>query len=102
MRRIEQLQGLRLMKFDEGYGRSYRGELSQLEAAEILGISERTFRRGRDRFQAEGAEGLNGRRLGRVSARRAGVDEVAALLDLFDTKYRKFTARHFWEMSLSG
>ena len=97
MRRIEQLQGLRLMKFEEVYGRTYRGELSQLEAAEILGMSERTFRRWRDRFQAEGAEGLYDRRLGRVSGRRAGVDEVAALLDLFDTKYRKFTARHFWE-----
>ena len=82
MRRTEQLQGLRLMKFDEVYGRTYRGELSQLEAAEILGMSERTFRRWRDRFEAEGAEGLYDRRLGRVSARRAGVDEVVALLDL--------------------
>ena len=71
MRRTEQLQGLRLMKFDEVYGRTYRGELSQLEAAEILGMSERTFRRWRDRFEAEGAEGLYDRRLGRVSARRA-------------------------------
>jgi len=97
MRRIEQLQGLRLMKFEEVYGRTYRGELSQLEAAEILGMSERTFRRWRDRFQAEGAEGLYDRRLGRVSARRAGVDEVATLLDLFDTKYENFTASHFWE-----
>ena len=43
MRRTEQLQGLRLMKFDEVYGRTYRGELSQLEAAEILGMSECTF-----------------------------------------------------------
>ena len=40
MRRTEQLQGLRLMKFEEVYGRSFRGELSQLEAAEILGMSE--------------------------------------------------------------
>ena len=66
MRRTEQLQGLRLMKFEEIYGRSYRGELSQLEAAEILGVSERTFRRWRDRFEAEGAAGLYDRRLGRV------------------------------------
>ena len=41
MRRTEQLQGLRLMKFEEVYGRSFRGELSQLEASEILGMSER-------------------------------------------------------------
>jgi transposase len=85
------------MKFEEVYGRTYRGELSQLEAAEILGMSERTFRRYRDRFEAEGAAGLYDRRLGRASARRAGVDEVAALLALFDTRYWDFTARHFWE-----
>jgi len=97
MRRTEQLQGLRLMKFEEVYGCSYRGELSQLEAAEILGMSERTFRRYRDRFEAEGAAGLYDRRLGRASARRAGVDEVAALLELFDTRYWDFTAQHFWE-----
>lgn len=97
MRRTEQLQGLRLMKFEDVYGRTYRGELSQSEAAEILGMSERTFRRYRDRFEAEGAEGLYDRRLGRASARRAGVDEVMALLELFDTRYWDFTARHFWE-----
>ena len=97
MRRTEQLQGLRLMKFEEVYGRAYRCELSQQEAVEVLGVSERTFRRWRDRFEAEGAEGLYDRRLGRASARRAGVDEVAALLELFDTRYWDFTARHFWE-----
>ena len=85
MRRTERLQGLRLMKFEEVYGRTCRGGLSQAEAAEILGMSERTFRRWRDRYEATGAEGLFDRRLGTVSARRAPVDEVAALLELFDT-----------------
>jgi transposase len=85
------------MKFEDVYGRTYRGELSQSEAAEILGMSERTFRRYRDRYDAEGADGLYDRRLGRVSARRAGVDEVMAVLELFDTRYWDFTAKHFWE-----
>ena len=75
MRRTEQVQGLRLMKFEEVYARSHRGGLSQAEAAEVLGVSERTFRRWRDRYEAEGADGLYDRRLGRVSARRAPVDE---------------------------
>ena len=44
MRRTEQLQGLRLMKFEDVYGRCYRGDLSQAEASEILGMSERTRR----------------------------------------------------------
>ena len=54
MRRTEQLQGLRLMKFEDVYGRCYRGDLSQAEALEILGMSERTFRRWRERYEAEG------------------------------------------------
>ena len=35
MRRTEQLQGLRLMKFEDVYGRCYRGDLSQAEASEM-------------------------------------------------------------------
>ncbi len=97
MRRTEQLQGLRLMKFEDVYGRCYRGELSQVEASEILGVSERTFRRWRDRWEAEGAEGLYDRRLGRASARRASVDTVAEVLELFETRYWDFTAKHFHE-----
>jgi len=97
MRRTEQAQGLRLMKFEEIHGRTVRGELSQAEAAEVLGMSERTFRRWRDRFEADGAEGLYDRRLGRASARRAPVDEVARVLALFDTRYWDFTAKHFHE-----
>jgi len=97
MRRTEQLQGLRLMKFEDVYGRSYRGELSQQEAAEILGMSERTFRRWCTRYAAAGADGLYDRRLGRASARRGGVDEVMAMLELFETRYFDFTPWHFWE-----
>ena len=97
MRRTEQRQGLGLMTFEEVYGRTHRGVLSQGEAAEVPGVSERTFRRWRDRYEAEGAEGLYDRRLGRVSARRAGVDEVARVLALFDTRYWDFNAKHFHE-----
>ena len=39
-------------------------------------MSERTFRRWRERYEAEGAAGLYDRRLGRVSARRAPVDDA--------------------------
>ena len=97
MRWTERKQGLRLMKFEEVYGCTQGGVLSQCEAAEILGVSERTFRRWRDRYEAEGAQGLYDRRLGRASARRAGVDEVVRLLELFDTRYWDFNARHFHE-----
>lgn len=97
MRRTDVLQGIRQMKFEEVYGRARQRQLSQAEAASILGVSERTFRRWRDRFEAEGAEGLYDRRLGKVSARRVPVDTVLEVLELFDTRYWDFTARHFYE-----
>lgn len=89
------------MKFEEVYERTRRAVLSPAEAAEILGMSERNFRRWRDRFEAEGADGLYDRRLGRVSARRAAVDEVVAVLELFDTRYFDFTAKHFYDKLVS-
>ena len=87
MRRTEVLQGMRIMKFTELLDRTNSRELSQWEAASMLGVSERSFRRWRDRYEAEGAEGLYDRRLGKVSGRRVPVDTVMAMLDLFDTRY---------------
>ena len=45
MRRTELSEGLRRMKFEAVLGRWRRRELDQMEAAEILGMTERTFRR---------------------------------------------------------
>ena len=50
------------MRFADILGRSERSELSQMEAAELLGISERTFRRWRDRHREFGLSGLDDRR----------------------------------------
>jgi hypothetical protein len=58
MRGTEVLQGLRVMKFVEFWGRWRQRRLSQAEAAELLGMNERTFRRWRERYDAEGLEGL--------------------------------------------
>ena len=89
------------MKFEEIYERASARELSQLEAASILGVSERTFRRWRDRFEVEGLEGLYDLRLGRVSPHRVPVDTVMEVLELFDTRYWDFTAKHFHEKLVS-
>ena len=97
MRRTEVLQGIRLMRFEEILERTRSRELSQEEAASALGMSERTFRRWRKRHDADGAEGLYDRRLGKVSSRRVLVDTVMKALELFDTRYFDFTAKHFWD-----
>lgn len=97
MKRTEVLQGIRTMKFEEIYRRTSSRNLSQVEAADILGISERTFRRWRDRYEDEGEQGLYDRRLGRASSRRVPVDTVMEIMELFQTRYHDFTAKHFYE-----
>jgi transposase len=95
MRRTEVLQGLRRMRFEDIYGRWQQRRLSQAEAAEILGMSERTFRRWRDRYDGEGAAGLLDRRLGKASSRRTPVDQIDQVLTLYRERYGGFSARHF-------
>jgi transposase len=58
------------MRFLEVYEGCRARRLSYAEAAESLGVSERTFRRMCGRFEAEGAGGLVDRRVGRASPRR--------------------------------
>ncbi len=81
----------------EAIGRWRSGALSCMEAAEVLGMSERHFRRLRDRYEAEGAEGLIDRRRGRVSGRRVPVDRIEWVLDQFRTRYFDLTVKHFHE-----
>jgi transposase len=77
---------------------SYRaGRLSMMEAAELVGVSERHFRRLRDRYEEEGAEGLIDRRRGRVSGRRIAVDRIEWVVEQYRTRYFDFTAKHFHE-----
>ena len=82
----------------EAVTRYRAGVMGCREAAEFLGMSERHFRRLRDRYEAEGAEGIADQRLGRASARRAPVDEVAWVVEMFRTRHWDFTAKHFHEV----
>src|SRR5271166_905607 len=89
-------EGIRRMRFEDVLGRSERSELSQMEAAELLGISERTFRRWRDRHRESGLAGLEDRRLA-PSLRRAPVAEIERMPGLYRDLYRGFTVQHFHE-----
>jgi len=66
MGRTELLQEIRKMRFEEVYGRWDKGRLTQEEAADVLGVCDRTFRRYIDRYVQGGMEGLNDRRLSDV------------------------------------
>ena len=97
MVRAEVLQGVRQMRFEALLDRHERGELNQQEAAEMLGIGERTFRRWRDRLRDEGTAGLRDRRIGKPSSRRAAVEEIQRMLGLYEERYGGFTVKHFHE-----
>jgi transposase len=97
MNRAALHDGLRRMRFSSILDRQTGGQITQAEAAEMLGIGERTFRRWRDRFDEEGEAGLADRRLGRPSQRRAPAVEIERMLGLFRDKYADFTVKHFHE-----
>ena len=97
MRRSEALQGVRVIKFTSILSRYEAAELNQLEAAELLEIDERTFRRWRQRFEDDGEAGLLDRRLGRASGKRVPVGWEQEVEALYRERYRGFTAKHFHE-----
>ncbi|MBX3334431.1 MAG: ISNCY family transposase [Nitrospira sp.] len=97
MTRANVLQEVRRMRFEELYTRRQRRELTMVDAAEMLGVTERTFRRWSTRYEAEGVEGLEDRRLGRASARAVPVDEVLRMVTLYETQYRGWSVKHFHE-----
>jgi hypothetical protein len=99
MRRTEVLQGIREMRFLEVYDRSRPRQLSYSEAAETLGMSERSFRRLRGRYEAEGEAGLLDCRLGKVSPHRIAADEVDRIVSLYRDRYAGWAVKHFHERS---
>jgi transposase len=95
MKRTELLQEIRKMRFEEAYEGWNKGRLTQAEAAQILGMCERSFRRYLARYEAEGLEGLIDRRLEQVSNRRAPVDEVMALTEQYRRRHLGWNVKHF-------
>jgi len=104
MKRTLWLQETRQMRFEETYGGWRKRRLTQDEAALILGVSSRTFRRYIDRYEESGLDGLADRRLTQVSHRRAPVDEVIALVDLYKSRHQGWNACHFhdWYLKQGG
>ena len=98
MRRTEQAQGLRLMKFEEVYGRT---------RSRLCWARRRRRRSWASRSAPSGAGAIATRRKARRvstiaawAASRRGAPrstKVAQVLALFDTRYWDFTAKHFHE-----
>ena len=82
------LQEVRQLRVEALYERRQQRTLTLAAAAEILGVTERTFRRWRGRYDTEGREGLQDRRIGRSSGRAVPREE---------TRDTGWTVKHFHE-----
>ena len=97
MNRTAWLQDRRMNKFTDVLNRWQSKELSGKEAGELIGMSERQFRRYRERYEEDGLAGLADRRLGKASASRVPVDKIAWMLDQYRSEYRGWNVKHFHE-----
>src|SRR3989442_586169 len=87
----------RMMKVQEVILKAMAGSLKWWEAAEIIGVSDRTMRRWRERYQEHGYDGLYDRRKGRPSPKRVPLKTAEKVLQLYREKYFDFNVRHFHE-----
>jgi len=84
------------MRFERVYTGWIYKKLTQEQAASILGVSDRTFRRYINRYEDDGLDGLYDKRLAQASHRRAPLDEVLDLCNLYQEKYSDFNVKHFY------
>jgi transposase len=99
MKHTRIMEGIMALRFEEIYDRFCKQSLTTSEAAELLGISVRTFLRKRCRYEEEGFAGVFDRRLGRQSHRRALDFEVEEVCRLYRERYRGFSVKHFHEFA---
>ena len=95
MSRTTLLQERRMQTFQNVLGHWQARRLSALEAAEMLGMSERSFRRYRRRYEDDGPDGLFDRRLDKASARRVPADRIEWVLEQYRTRHTGWTVKHF-------
>jgi transposase len=87
----------RMMKLQEVILKAMAGKLTWMAAAEIIGVTDRTMRRWRERWQTDGYSGLWDYRKRRPSPKRVPVDKLEQVLRLYREKYFDFNVQHFHE-----
>jgi len=85
------------MKLQDVLLKAMAKKITWWEAAEIIGVTDRTMRRWRERLEEDGYSGLADRRKGKVSFRRVPLKTCEEVLRLYGEKYFDFSMRHFHE-----
>ncbi len=89
----------RMTDFQSVYTKYQDKGLTCYQAAQLLGYSERHFRRVRDRYKSEGEDiaSIIDKRIGHKPTNKIACDEIAEMLILYREKYYDFNAKHFHE-----
>lgn len=85
------------MKIQEVILKAMAGKLKWWEAAEIIGVTDRTMRRWRAQYEEHGYSGLWDYRKRKPSPKRVPVEALQQVLQLYREKYFDFNVQHFHE-----
>jgi transposase len=95
--RISTAEMERMMKAQEVILKAAAGKLKWWEAAEIMGITDRTMRRWRERLNEHGYSGLWDYRKRSPSPKRVPMQTVEQVLQLYRDTYFDLNVQHFHE-----
>jgi transposase len=87
----------RMMKLQDVLLKAMAKRITWWSAAEIIGVSDRTMRRWRERMEVDGYSGLADRRKGKASDKRVPLATVETVLGLYRETYYDLNMRHFHE-----
>jgi transposase len=87
----------RMMKVQDVLLKAMAKKITWWAAAEIIGVTDRTMRRWRERMEEFGYAGLADRRKGKPSAQRIPLAIVEEVLGLYKERYFDLNIRHFHE-----
>jgi len=97
MTRYSMAATVKAMKIQEVILKAASKQILWMDAADIIGVSYRTMKRWKVRYEKQGYDGIFDRRMRRPSPKRAPLAEVQTILELYKTRYQGFNATHFHE-----
>jgi transposase len=87
----------RMMKLQDVLLKAMAKKITWWDAAEIIGVTDRTMRRWRERLEVEGYSGLGDGRKGQPSLRRIPLAVAEEVLRLYKETYYDLNIKHFHE-----
>ena len=84
----------RMMRVQDVLLKAMAKKITWWAAAEIIGVTDRTMRRWRERLEEHGYSGLADRRKGKPSGKRIPLATVEKVLQLYKDVYYDLNIRH--------